>query len=79
MPFFATMPTTMIMPIIETTFSVVPRDEQRGQHAAEREHRAGDDRDRMRERTELDDEHEEHQHDGQDERDEQLAELACCS
>ncbi|MEJ7708395.1 MAG: hypothetical protein WKF84_00670 [Pyrinomonadaceae bacterium] len=56
------------MPMNDTTLSVVPVMNKRSQHAAEREDRARNDRNRVRERAKLDEQHDEDERDCQHKR-----------
>ena len=72
--FFATMPISRMTPIMLMMLMRRARDEQRQHDADERERQRQHDRERLEERTELDDEHEVHQQDREPERGEDLTE-----
>ena len=73
MPFLATMPTPMMAPRKETTFSVVAGEPQRRDGAEQRQHRAEHDGDGLVEGAELDQQHGEDEHDRHGENEQQVA------
>ena len=74
MPFLATMPTPMMAPRKETTFSVVSGEPKRHDGAEQRQHGAEDDGDGLAEGTKFDQQHREDQQDGHGQNEQQIAE-----
>ena len=74
MPFLATMPTPMIAPRNETMFSVMPVIHKRGDGSEHGEDRAKDNRHRLVERAEFNQQHGEHEQDGGEQNHHEVAE-----